>query len=263
MSALCWNFDLLEHVVDIGPPLILLRPLAHSTRNHFFGELRSPANPVNVNEQLFAVLMLVFMGMVYALGIGTICGIISSMDPAGTEYRNKKDLVKAWTFDMNFPKELRMALLEYMDECRSLIRLKYYQQLLDVLSPTLRLRVTNHTHGHSILTVPFFTCDDAQESRNFIAAVTSKLATSIYGKSEIVASVGDVATQLTIIAKGVVAQSNGLVLCQGRYFGEDMLLRGGSYPTTVRTVTFVTVQEITKPALFEVLATGHFPRTWG
>lgn len=221
------------------------------------------ANPINVNEQLFAITMLIIMGGVYALGIGSICGIISSMDPAGTEYRNKTDLVKAWTSDMHFPRELRMALLDYMDESRVLIRQRYYHSLLEVLSPTLRLRVTNHTHGHMMLSVPFFTCDAPKESRKFIAAVTSKLTTRIFGKAEVIASVGDSATVLNIISKGVVAQSNGIVLCQGRFFGEDMMLRGGSYPCTFRTVTFVTVQELAKRDLFAVLATGHFPCTWG
>ena len=105
----------------------------------------SRAHPTTVLEQVFGVTMLVTMGCVYAYLIGSICGIISTMDPAGTEFNNTKDLLKSWTSEMRLDPELKMTLLEYLDECRLVIRQRYYHSLLDLLSPVLRGKVSQHT----------------------------------------------------------------------------------------------------------------------
>ena len=106
-----------------------------------YGEVR----PVTFTEHLISIFIVIFMGCLYAYAIGTICGIVSSLDPAGTEFRNNKDLVKTWAYEIRMSDNLRLALLEYLDECQLLIRQNYYQNLLHLLSPTLRGRVCEHT----------------------------------------------------------------------------------------------------------------------
>jgi hypothetical protein len=49
---------------------------------------------------------------------------------------------------------------------------------------------------------------------------------------------------------------------QGRFFGEDMLLRHGAYPHNVMSVTFVTVNQLLKKELEATLESGRFPRTF-
>ena len=66
------------------------------------------------------------------------------MDPAGTEFHTTKDLLKSWTRELNLDPNLKMALLEYLDECRLVIRQRYYHSLLDLLSPVLRGKVSQH-----------------------------------------------------------------------------------------------------------------------
>ena len=222
----------------------------------------SRAAPTTIFEQVFAIVCLIFLGTIYAYAIGSICGIISGMDPAGTEYRNQKDLLKTWAQEMQFPAELRDSLLAYLDECRLLIRQRYYHSLLDLLSPTLRGKVSQHTHGIWLQSVPFFSCEDGKERRNFAIAISEVLNVKIYGKGEIISASGDQADRMFIIAKGVIAQSSGLVLCHGRYFGEDMLLRNGTYPFTFNSVTFVTCYVLLKKDLFKELSSGRFPCTW-
>ena len=82
----------------------------------------SRATPSTLSEQIFAVIALMTLGCVYAYAIGSICGIISTMDPAATEFRNTKDLVKMWSLEMRMKPELRADLFEYLDECRSFLR---------------------------------------------------------------------------------------------------------------------------------------------
>ena len=47
----------------------------------------SRAQPETFVEQIFAIIIMVLMGCVYAYLIGSICGILSTMDPAGIEFR--------------------------------------------------------------------------------------------------------------------------------------------------------------------------------
>ena len=48
------------------------------------------------------------------------------MDPASTEFRNTKDLIKTWAAEVNMPQELKLKMLEYIDESQGIIRQRYY-----------------------------------------------------------------------------------------------------------------------------------------
>ena len=64
--------------------------------------------------------------MIDAYAIASICGILSTMDPASTEFRNTKDLIKTWAVEVNMPQELKLKMLEYIDESQGIIRQRYY-----------------------------------------------------------------------------------------------------------------------------------------
>ena len=220
------------------------------------------STPQTFAEQFIAVLVLGVMGTIYAYLLGTICGILSNLDPVGNEIRNIKDLMKGYAHDNHFPPELGSSLIDYLEECSVVLRQQHYDQYLSHLSPALRSRISEHNYGSWIHAVPFFSCDDKIESRNFVMAVAETLVLKVFEKSEVIVSAGENAENMFIIAKGVVAQSAGLVLCNGRFFGEEMLLRRGRYSQTCNAVTFVTVNVLKKEDLFVALKTGRFPRTW-
>ena len=143
------------------------------------------AFPCTVLEQSFAIAMLVMMGCLYAYVIGLICGIISTMDPAGTDFSNKKDLVKAWTNEVNMPADLKSALTRYTDECRHIIRQRYYRTVLEMLSPNLRGQVSQFLYGGWMANVTFFQCDDERESTNFTMAIAELLSMLVFAPSEV------------------------------------------------------------------------------
>ena len=224
----------------------------------------SRAHPVTVVEQIFAVVALMLMGCIYAYAIGTVCGIIATMDPAGTEFKMTKDLVRSWATEMQMSSEIQTSLIEYLDECRWIIRQRYYEKLRGLLSPTLRGEISHQAHEKWLRNVPFFTCGDPFERRRFTVAIAERLTLTVFGKSEVIVAAGELADSLYIIARGVAARTTGVVLCHGRYFGAEMLLRQGKHPTSCHSVTFVTVNQLTKKHLFQVLASGSgkFPHTW-
>jgi hypothetical protein len=61
-----------------------------------------------------------------AYAIASICGILTTMDPVSTEFRNTKDLIKTWAAEVNMPQKLKLKMLEYIDESQGIIRQRYY-----------------------------------------------------------------------------------------------------------------------------------------
>ena len=113
------------------------------------------------------------------------------------------------------PPWLKDSLITYVDECKVLIRERYYEGCNKMLSPTLRGEVANHNHGFWLRNVTFFACDDSKERSRFTVAIAGQLTMAIYGKAEVIVAVGEPAAQLHIIVKGVVARTNGVILCTG------------------------------------------------
>ena len=221
----------------------------------------SRAAPTTLLEQLYAIGMLLIMGCVYTYAIGAVCGILATMDPASTEYRAKRDLIRTWSDEMCASAELKEQLLEYMEECRLVIRQRYYHGLLDTLSPMLQQKVAQHQHSGWLTRVAFFQCEDRAERRRFTMTIATQIHQVMFVSREIIASAGERADCMYTIAKGVVALSSGHVMSVKRYFGEEMLLRCGTRPWSANAVTFVTLNVLKKDKLVRVLASGNFPHT--
>ena len=98
------------------------------------------------------------------------------MDPAGVEFRNTKDLMKVWAKEMSMPPALRDELLNYIAECRDLLRQRYYGSLNGLLSPALHGQVSEHLHGGWLHALPLFQCDDEKESKRFTRAIAKARA---------------------------------------------------------------------------------------
>lgn len=52
------------------------------------------------------------------------------------------------------------------------------------------------------------------------------------------------------------------MLCNGRFFGEEMLLSHGTHPHTCLSVMYATVYTLQRDGLYQTFLAGHFPQTW-
>ena len=75
---------------------------------------------------------------VWALIVGTICGIVATGDPHATEFKQKMDELNYFMTDMNIDQTLRVRAREYYRQTRDLRKKLSYTDLIDRLSPTLR-----------------------------------------------------------------------------------------------------------------------------
>ena len=169
------------------------------------------AEPITMAEHIFGLLAMVMMGCIYAYAIASVCGILATMDPASTEFRNTKDLIKTWAAEVHMPDDLKDSMLLYIDESQSIIRQRFYGTVLELLSPALRGAASQHIAGELLRNVAFLLCDDDAERCAFTSAISQKLVLRVFAQGEHIVSADDPADALYVIVKGLVAQAR---LCE-------------------------------------------------
>ena len=73
----------------------------------------------------------------WAYVIGSVCGIIATIDPARIEYRQTMDELNLFCRDQNIPQDLTVKLRGYFRNTIHLIRSKRYEVLLQKMSTRL------------------------------------------------------------------------------------------------------------------------------
>merc|ERR1740121_3261111 len=78
---------------------------------------------------------------VWAYVIGSVCGIITSMDPHTLEFQRSMDDLNIIMSENHLPQEVRRRLRTYMHEARGLRMKKARHHIMQELSPALRREV--------------------------------------------------------------------------------------------------------------------------
>jgi potassium voltage-gated channel Eag-related subfamily H protein 7 len=218
------------------------------------------SSPQNLFEQIFAIVLCLIMGSVYGYMIGTVCSVVSSMDPATTEYNTTMDTLNQFLAEIRLEDDHANEVRDYFRYCRSHFRNAYYKELLQFMSPALRGMVTRHQHSVWIRQVWFFNCDDTEERTKFVTDVGLALQLEAYSPNELIIRTGDTADAMYIVQRGLVA-IQGRPRGIGRFFGEDMILEGCCFTYTARVLTYLDVHALSRESLVSILEKGHFPGT--
>ena len=217
-------------------------------------------------ERVVSIIAMCLGSAMYAYIVGNICGVIATMDQASTEFHATMDDLNLYMNENNLPRDLRIRLREYFMYCRHQQRQKYYQGLLTKMSPALRGEVTVFINRAWIDQVPFF-CRKASSSlsiqithaehNQFITEISMKLNALAFAPQELIIKLGEPASAMYIVQKGVVAKQ-GQVLSQGRFFGEDIIMKAGRRPYLVRALTFVDCFSLRKKDLERILESADY-----
>eukprot|EP01029_Cantina_marsupialis_P032359 TRINITY_DN97_c0_g3_i6.p1 TRINITY_DN97_c0_g3~~TRINITY_DN97_c0_g3_i6.p1 ORF type:complete len:869 (+),score=219.48 TRINITY_DN97_c0_g3_i6:225-2831(+) len=216
--------------------------------------------PQNPTERFLACLVMFIGTAIYAYVVGSVCGILSSIDPAKTHFRQSMDQLNLYMSENSLPMTLQRSLRDFFKHCRQLYRDKYYQSLLEEMTPQLRLEVAAHCHGAWISKVWFFNAEGGNESQMFVPHIALKLQPVAFPPKENIIQMSEPTETMYIVQRGLVAQL-GKVLGTGKFFGEDMILHGAKRHYQVTALTFVDLYRLTKKDMEEVLDTGLFPKT--
>ncbi|KAG9413513.1 hypothetical protein AC1031_012738 [Aphanomyces cochlioides] len=212
---------------------------------------------VTVQEKGIAIVCMIVGCGTYSLIIGSVCGVLSSLDEATTDFRHNMDHLNTLMQKENIPKEMVITLREYFLHTQDLMNHKYFSRVLDTLSPGLKGQLGVYTSGEWIHRVPFFQGGPPAEHMRFVTAITQHLTPTLFPPNESMISKGDLTDRMYILSKGIVARL-GKVIGKGNFVGEDVILSNGIRHYEVRTLTFVDAMVLTRASLNEVLR-SHFP----
>ena len=218
-------------------------------------------------EKVIGMFAMACGGFIYAYIVGAVCGIVATMDEATAKFQQRMDALQYYIKENRIPKALKYRLREYFYHTRELQRAQHYNELLSLMTPTLRGEVAVLANGEWIKKVPFFNPklkgdeELGDELFQFITEVTMKLTIESFAPDELVITAGQRGHQMYIIRRGVVG-SHGRIIGSGNYFGEDMILQSAIRLHDVRCLTYLDVYVLTKDDLEDVLELGQFPRIY-
>jgi hypothetical protein len=216
--------------------------------------------PQTVLEQIVCITAMLVVGSVYAYILGSICGIVSNIDPATAEYRQKMDHLNAFMAEIYLPMDMRVRYREYFQNIRHMLRQNHYDHLLEDMSPRLQEDMATFQHGSWVRNVSFFNCGNENEEHRFVTKIALNLALEAYAAKEHIFTIGQPADKLYIVQRGLVG-CRGRVLHGGRIFGEDMILHASRRSYEVFVLVFVNVYFLSKTKLTRILDEGQFSLT--
>ena len=102
-----------------------------------FGSVGS-ISPRNYAEYMVITLMMLVGSMVWAWVIGSLCGILATLNPHGTAFQNLMDELNFFMRTNNFQSEHRVRLREFFRQTQDFNRIQSYDKLLLKMSAQLR-----------------------------------------------------------------------------------------------------------------------------
>lgn len=182
---------------------------------------------------------------IWAYIVGSICGVVSSLDAQTLQFRRTMDELNYFMKDEHLPKEMRQRLREYFHQRRALTKALSYQNLLVQMSPSLRQEVAFHINRRWLRHVTWF----QRASKDFVSAVAVHLVPAVYAPKELVH--GD---EFSIVVRGVAAKE-GKILTQGDTWGDDIILASSEFrrATPARALTYLEVKSMSQEDLATVL----------
>lgn len=206
----------------------------------------------NLPEYVFCIFVFALSGQIWAYVIGSVCGIISSLDPQTLRFQTNMDALNIMMADHRIPTEMRRRLRTYFYESKHVQRQRSQGAVVEALSPGLQGELTL-TMTHEWLGKVWYLQGIETEA---LIQISRNLSVMVFSPGEQVAF----GRTLFIVARGVVARG-GAILGKNSVFGEDLILLNTFLRTTstTRALTFLEVLFMTMKRLDEVRE--EYPKT--
>lgn len=206
-------------------------------------------------EYLATTTMMVLGTMVWAWVIASLCGILATLDPHATAYRNLMDELNFFMKERNFPQDHRVRLRDFFRHTQDFSRQHSYDKLMLKMSAQLRGDTALRIGTDTLKAVWYFNGTSEPMEQQFLAVVALNLTPAVFEAREIIPT-GD----LTIIDRGV-ASLRLVMLGKGMALGKDCVIpdRHAALRSqeAAYTLTFVQTAFISRQLLFA--AVEHFP----
>ncbi len=201
--------------------------------------------PENLAEYLLFVINILLGSVLWAMVVGTICGITATGDPHTIAFQQNMDALNYFLSDMNMPVDLCIRAREYLRNTRDLAKRSSYNELIERLSPALRADVVLHMSRQLLETVWYL----ADLEKGALVEISLKIERGGYAPREKVP-----ALKLNILMRGVAAKA-GNILTYGAHWGDDIIVSSQALRDLrpASALTYVEVATLSRTDLDEVL----------
>ena len=211
------------------------------------------ARPDNPAEQVCATVLMLCGSMLWGNVIATFCGVMSTLNPDVTEFRQTMDSLNRFMALQELPVEMQRRLREYFHQTKHLQLAAARRALITQMSPALQGEVAMMCNERWLRRVWFLV--SAEE--DFVVQIALHLSAMVFAPGEVAGS-----GFLYIIHRGL-ALYGGQVLGAGRVWGEDMILQSEWLVRKycARAMNYLEVYMIGRDEL--VAVADHFPAAAG
>ena len=211
--------------------------------------------PTSPGEMRLATFALLSGGILWAYIIGSACGIISTLDVAMIEHRQRMDQLNYMMADQRIPAPMRQRLRAYFQAMRTMLKNDSYTALILQMSPQLQSEVSVQK-SECLRTVSYLSvCGE-----KFVVAVTTRLSDTLYTPQESI----NFADSLMIVSRGV-ASRDGRVKTPGNTWGDDFILRNLELKDRAPSfaLTYVDILSLARESFYRILDNPNFGRERG
>jgi len=201
--------------------------------------------PENLPEYIVFWLCIFAGSVAWAGVVGTICAVLTTADPASLEFRANMDSLNYFLADMDMPEALRVRAREYLRNKRDLYKKRTYPELLNILSPELRIEVVLRMSGSMFEKVWWLR--DVEKA--CMVELSQKVERAVYAPREKVPAIG-----LNILMRGVCAKA-GNILTPISTWGEDVIVTAPALrdKRSASALTYAEIASLSREAIDEAI----------
>ena len=196
--------------------------------------------PAGTQQTIFVIFIEILGAAMYGLVIGNIAGLISNIDVAKTQYREKLDRVNAFMKNRDIPSHLRKKIGNYYTYLWETRRGYDEVAILEELPFSLRESVALYLNKEIIEKVPLFEKAGDALLRDIIV----NLQPVIFTPGDYVVRAGEPGDEMYFISRVKVEvlspdeQTLYATLDSGKFFGEISLLLSMPRTATIKAIEF-------------------------
>ena len=221
-------------------------------------------SPKSAAEMVFVVFAMLVGAGFFSFVVGTCCSLVEGLDAISIRFQEQLDSINDYMELCKMKPELRARIRKYVWNYKDLSSRKNENDILDLMSPSLKQEVLLNNYGALLRDVPHF----AGAPDVFLMNVASNLRTNLFGPRDTITVQGGLSEPFYMLNKGEIVmlrrnlEGSGKVNC-GRFknngfWNERVLIYDSPADTQVRAVSFVSACACDGEALRSCLK--NFPR---
>jgi hypothetical protein len=205
-------------------------------------------------EYMFTIVVMLIGASTYALIIGNIASLLSSLDSLKAKFWNDLDTFKMYLNERGVDKNISSRVRDYYEYRWEHHRGYQEETLLNNLPEPLRLEVMQELAKDLLQEVPLFKYCSIQLKNILIL----NLKAETFNPGSFISRAGDIGNDMVFITKGVlqiVNESSEDVYCEygpGEYFGNLSIMLKEKRTASVRSKTFCEVFVLDSEAFFKI-----------